>query len=138
MDNFGKNTGRYVRENFSDPVVRMVAMLPKDELAHLAESLVALTSLKRRVSSDAETVGGPIDVALISKGDGFVWIKRKHYFPSDLNHQFARNYLENFSAERSEHEKSSRPGSPGRPAKRGPRRGRAGGGAGGKGAGVAK
>jgi hypothetical protein len=29
------------------------------------------------VSLDAETVGGPIDVAVISKCDGFVWVKRK-------------------------------------------------------------
>jgi hypothetical protein len=26
------------------------------------------------------------------KGDGFVWIKRKHYFPPELNHQFFANY----------------------------------------------
>jgi hypothetical protein len=79
--------------NFSNPIVQMVSLLPKDELANLAESLVALTSLKRRVSSDAETVGGAIDVALISKGDGFVWIKRKYYFPENLNPQFNRMYL---------------------------------------------
>jgi hypothetical protein len=24
-----------------------------------------------------ETVGGPIDVAVISKGEGYVWVKRK-------------------------------------------------------------
>ena len=34
----------------------------------MAESLVNLTSFKRRVTMDAETVGGPIDVAVISKG----------------------------------------------------------------------
>jgi hypothetical protein len=39
-----------------------------------------------------ETVGGPIDVAVISKGDGFVWIKRKHYFERDLNPHFFRNH----------------------------------------------
>jgi hypothetical protein len=54
----------------------------------MAEALVSLTSLKRRVTTDAETVGGPTDVALISKGDGFIWIKRKHYFSSELNHDF--------------------------------------------------
>jgi len=31
-----------------------------------------------------ETVGGPIDVAVLSKGDGFVWIKRKSYFDPRL------------------------------------------------------
>lgn len=83
----------YLRRNFWLPVVEMIALLPKDELAHLAESLVALTSLKRRVSSGLETVGGAVDVALISKGDGFVWVKRKHYFPAELNPAFIRNYL---------------------------------------------
>ena len=66
--------------------------MSQDELPHLAESLVALTSLKRHVSRDAETVGGPIDVALISKSDGFVWIKRKHYFRPELNPHFVANY----------------------------------------------
>ncbi|MBU1385671.1 MAG: hypothetical protein KKE52_08070 [Alphaproteobacteria bacterium] len=86
-------------ELFSDPVMAMVNLLPKDELAHLAESLVALTSLKRRVSREIETVGGAIDVALISKGDGFVWIKRKHYFKPELNPQFFRNYFRDTMSE---------------------------------------
>jgi hypothetical protein len=74
------------------PVVSAVANLPKEELAGMAESLVSLTSFKRRVTHDPETVGGPIDVAVISKGDGFIWINRKHYFDAALNHQFFANY----------------------------------------------
>jgi len=58
----------------------------------MAESLVNLTSFKRRITAETETVGGPIDVAVISKGDGFVWIKRKHYFQKDLNPAFFANY----------------------------------------------
>ncbi len=88
-----KIRGKFCRDNFSDPIINMVMMLPKDELPHLAESLVALTSLKRHVSHDAETVGGPIDVALLSKGDGLIWIKRKHYFSAELNPQFTAKYL---------------------------------------------
>lgn len=75
------------------PVLNAVAALPKDELAAVAESLVNLTSFKRRISLDAETVGGPIDVAVISKGDGFIWIKRKHYFCKELNQHFLSNYF---------------------------------------------
>ena len=63
-------------------------MLPKEELAEMAETLVNLTSFKRRVTPSAETVGGPTDVAVISKGDGLVWIKRKHYFDPALNHRY--------------------------------------------------
>jgi hypothetical protein len=75
------------------PVVAVVSVLPKEDLAAMAESLVNLTALKRKVSMDAETVGGPIDVAIISKGDGFVWSKRKKYFALDDNpHVLARYF----------------------------------------------
>ena len=83
---------KYRRKHHSSPIVDIVAILPKDELAAMAESLVNLTSFKRRVTPESETVGGPIDVAVISKGDGFIWIKRKHYFKGDLNPQFRENY----------------------------------------------
>ena len=82
------------QEHYISPVMRVVKVLPKDELAAMAESLINLTSFKRRVSMEEETVGGPIDVAVISKGDGFIWIKRKHYFERELNQQFFANYYE--------------------------------------------
>ena len=83
---------KYRKETYTDPVTSVVSMLPKDELAAMAEALVNLTSFKRKVSMETETVGGPIDVAVISKGDGFIWIKRKHYFKPELNPQFFANY----------------------------------------------
>ena len=75
-------------EKYSGPVMENVASLPKDELGAMAEALVNLTKFKRRVSRERETVGGPIDVAVITKGDGFVWMKRKHYFDAGLNPRF--------------------------------------------------
>jgi len=77
------------------PILDMVTALPKDELAGMAESLVNLTAFKRRVTGTLETVGGPIDVCVISKSDGLVWVKRKHYFPAELNAMFHQNYLRN-------------------------------------------
>ena len=74
------------------PILANVAVLPKDELAAMAESLVNLTKFKRRASLQQETVGGPIDVAVITKGDGFVWVKRKHYFRAELNPRFMSRY----------------------------------------------
>lgn len=81
------------RKEHVDPILSMVRVLPKDELAAMAESLVNLTAFKRRMTDELETVGGPIDVAVISKGDGFVWVKRKHYFPRELNQHFFANYF---------------------------------------------
>lgn len=75
------------------PTVNTVSILSKEDLAEMAESLIYLTYLKRRISSDEESVGGPVDVALISKGDGFIWIKRKHYFEEKYNPQFTKNYF---------------------------------------------
>jgi len=60
----------------------------------MAETLVNLTSFKRKISmNQRETVGGPTDVALITKGDGFIWVNRKHYFNSDKNHHFFAKYF---------------------------------------------
>lgn len=73
------------REQFVHPILESLNHLPKAELAGMAEALVNLTALKRRVSDEMETVGGPIDVAVISKGDGFVWIRRQRYFDPALN-----------------------------------------------------
>ncbi|MNX64802.1 hypothetical protein D3C86_958340 [compost metagenome] len=75
-------------EQFRGPIIDMIRFMPNQELATLAASLIDLTSLKRRVSRERETVGGDVDVAVISKSEGFVWIKRKHYFPGDLNPRF--------------------------------------------------
>jgi hypothetical protein len=83
----------FKRRRLIDPIVSTVAVLPKDELAAMAEALVSLTSFKRKYSFSAETVGGPIDVAVLSKGDGFVWIKRKHYFKPEFNPHFLTNYF---------------------------------------------
>ena len=88
LNSFDESLAIYRNLNHVNPITQTVAFLPKDELAAMAESLVNLTSLKRRISLDAETVGGPIDVAVISKGEGFIWIKRKHYFNADLNHHY--------------------------------------------------
>lgn len=77
-----------LKKEHSGLIMSVVRMLPKEELAEMAEALVNLTSLKRRVTPKDETVGGPVDVAVISKGDGLIWIKRKHYFSPELNHRF--------------------------------------------------
>lgn len=81
-----------LREQNANRITRAVAHLEKDDLASMARALVNLTSLKRRVTLDVESVGGPIDVAVISKGDGFIWMDRKHYFEPHLNQQFFVNY----------------------------------------------
>jgi hypothetical protein len=86
MDTFSKVMDALENDEFRKPMQSSIAVLPKDELGLLAESLVNLTSLRQRMSINQQnTVGGAIDVAVISIGDGFVWLNRKHYFDSALN-----------------------------------------------------
>ncbi|WP_299157377.1 hypothetical protein [uncultured Tenacibaculum sp.] len=92
---FEKQLNQLKREKQILPTLDTVAILSKEDLAEMAESLIYLTYLKRRISSSEESVGGPIDVAIISKGDGFIWKKRKHYFEGDLNKHFMANYFNN-------------------------------------------
>ena len=75
-------------------IERAVETLTIDGLAQVASTLVGLSSFEHRMSWDRETVGGPVDVAVISKGDGFIWIDRKQYFRRDLNPHFFRNYYD--------------------------------------------
>ena len=91
-DRFLQETADVRQRNFVAPIMDVVEHLPKEELADMAEALVNLTALKRRVSLDLETVGGPIDVAVISKGDGLIWIKRKHYFDPALNPRYVSRH----------------------------------------------
>ena len=93
LDTFWQAAKGYRSKWVTNDIVRVVASLPKADLAGLAEALVNLTSTKRQVTPQQETVGGPVDVAVISKGDGFIWIKRKHYFDAQLNQHFLDRYF---------------------------------------------
>jgi hypothetical protein len=80
-----------------------IAIMNKTAVALAADSAVTIeqdkgqkifnTVNKLFTLSKYHPVGGPIDVAVISKGDGFVWIKRKHYFKPELNPGFFANYF---------------------------------------------
>ncbi|MDR0523540.1 MAG: hypothetical protein LBG62_03870 [Candidatus Methanoplasma sp.] len=85
---YGRHFWRCCTERSYRPIQDAVRYLSKGEMAEMAESLIGITSLKRRVSNDIESVGGPIDVAVISKSEGLIWVKRKHYFNLDLNPRY--------------------------------------------------
>lgn len=77
-----------LKTNSRKTLLDMVSFMSKKELGEMAQALVELTSKKRRFSTEQETVGGPIDVAIITRSEGFIWIQRKHYFGPELNQNF--------------------------------------------------
>jgi hypothetical protein len=72
----------------ANSILSIVNFMSKKELADMAHALVELTSKKRKFSAQEETVGGPIDVAIITKNEGLIWIQRKHYFNTELNQYY--------------------------------------------------
>lgn len=80
----------FVHNEHAQPMRRVLGVLPVDEMAELAETLINLQSMKEKVTKPSETVGGPVDVAVITKSEGLVWIKRKHYFDAELNPRYLK------------------------------------------------
>lgn len=75
----------HLLETRSKGLFNAVESFNVEELANMAENLVSITNLQRHITSSEETVGGPVDVAVITRCEGFVWIKRKMWFDSQLN-----------------------------------------------------
>lgn len=59
--------------------------MPLADAIALAHFMVDTTVGFRRFIPGTDTVGGPVDVASISRHEGFRWINRKYYYPSHLN-----------------------------------------------------
>jgi hypothetical protein len=89
LDSVGDSIMTNARREHAIPLRRVLGVLPVDEMAELAETLINLQSLKEKVTKNSETVGGPVDVAIITKNEGLLWAKRKHFFDIELNSRFA-------------------------------------------------
>lgn len=59
--------------------------MPIQDAIDLGYFLVELTATFTRFKPGAHTVGGPIEIAAITKHEGFKWVRRKHYFATNLN-----------------------------------------------------
>lgn len=91
---FAANMRKHRLEKYTKPIKQAIASLSLSDLAMVAETFLGASQVLKRVRPEMETVGGPVDVAVISKGDGFVWIKRKLYFDEKYNPAFNLKYLE--------------------------------------------
>lgn len=59
--------------------------MPIQDAIDLAEFLVQTTIGFVRFCPGHPTVGGPIEIAAVTKHEGFRWVQRKHYFDANLN-----------------------------------------------------
>jgi hypothetical protein len=67
----------YQQQTFINPILRVLEIASRTELAQTAKELVGLNIFKKRIMAQKETVGGAIDVAMISRENGFQWFSRQ-------------------------------------------------------------
>lgn len=74
---------KHIALNTMAPILE--AAMPVRDAIDLAYFLAHTTVSYVRFLPGANTVGGDIDIATITKHEGFKWISRKHYYTRDLN-----------------------------------------------------
>lgn len=72
-----------IRANSELPIVSPT--MPTQDAIDLADFLVETTKRFVRFLPGADTVGGETDVAVVTKYEGFKWIRRKYFYPAALN-----------------------------------------------------
>jgi hypothetical protein len=85
IQNHREQLSDYIQNEFVNGIIDAVDSFSIDDMANMAESLISVTNLQRHISSSDESVGGPIDVAVITRSEGFIWVKHKQWFHQDLN-----------------------------------------------------
>jgi hypothetical protein len=65
------------KKEFVEPLMKVISLSPEADLARLAKSLIEIQAIRQAINETNPTVGGPIDVAVISKTRGFRWVQHK-------------------------------------------------------------
>jgi hypothetical protein len=59
--------------------------MPIQDAIDLAIFLEQVAAQFVRFREGPDTVGGPVEVATLTKYEGFKWVHRKHYYDKNLN-----------------------------------------------------
>ena len=60
------------------------------EMASLAETLIKATEVHRSITFQQESVGGLVDLAVITREDGFQWLNRKSWYEPSKGGQYGK------------------------------------------------
>ena len=77
LNRFHGRLSEYQQRAYLDPVLHVLEIATRQDMAETAEQLVALNIFKKRIMAKQQTVGGAVDVAVISREDGFQWVKKQ-------------------------------------------------------------
>ena len=79
---------RTMAENYRKKVLATIAQLPKHVMADIVENFIKIASIQSHIRDNDASVGGSVSIAVVTKGDGFVWVNRQSYFEQSKNPQF--------------------------------------------------
>ena len=82
-DVLASQLGPVMAAQLQAPIV--FAPMPIQDVIDLARFLVHSAIMYSRFTPGANVVGGPIEIAAITKHENFKWISRKHYYNQPLN-----------------------------------------------------
>lgn len=63
----------------------VIEAMPIQDVIDLAEFLASTSAQFSRFVSGPKSVGGPIEIAAITKHERFRWIRRKYYYSRKIN-----------------------------------------------------
>jgi hypothetical protein len=67
--------------------ILVMPAMPIQDAIDLARFAVETASKYAKYGLRPETIGGPIEIAAITKHEGFKWVARKHYYTAELNRE---------------------------------------------------
>ena len=80
----------FIHTEYVNGLVDTVETFGIEDMANMAESLIEITNLQRHITASEESVGGPVDVAVLTRDRGFVWMKHHDWAPSGVDVDFRK------------------------------------------------
>lgn len=80
LADFKKDVRKIIDGPRKSEIYDKIKDLSVEEMAKLADCMVSITAIKRHINFDQEGVGGLVDLATITKKDGFKWLNRKCWY----------------------------------------------------------
>lgn len=81
--NHDEQVQKFIQTEYVNGLVDTVEAFGVEDMADMAESLISITNLQRHITASEESVGGPVDVAVITRDEGFIWLKHHDWRPKE-------------------------------------------------------
>ena len=89
-DQYSQQIQDFQQSEYIDGLIDTVEAFGIEDMANLAESLIEITNLQRHITASDESVGGPVDVAVLTRDRGFNWMKHHDWAPSGTDVDFRK------------------------------------------------